>query len=1615
MGTRPHLPWRRRDHQFRCPLPADNVVMEALEPRLLLDGETLSVADFFPLTDGLQWGYEYNDNGDVFDIVQEAVNPAPGYPGRAGLKITVPGEPSFEETDFFTVDANGLSQYGFDGEGIDEDWGPYTEWEVYDPAYNVLPATVTVGAVYENTNIAYHGEWTDQQVIVTWAGTAEETLTIAGWETITVPFGTLACLRIDIQGTWEDTDNFGTTERDEEDCTLWLAEGVGIVKEVSVAQEWTDGVYQGVDNESRTLTAFNGELPGPGEADLAVSNLTGVAGSYAAGEALAGSALVENAGDGDVTDAFWYEARLSGDATWGNADDISVYLEQTSDDVAEGAEFWHNWSGAIPAGTAPGSYFLGLMVDSTGAVLETTDANNTVWTPGPNVVVIDEVGSDQSDIARALDLPAGVDVTYSGDTDAVQHRVLHTSGGLLSFPSGRDGDFLMLSTGVAAEVDTVENTAGNQGTDLGGDGETGDLATIAFTLPVPASDQDQKLKFDFIFLSEEYPEYVNKGFNDTFTATVNGTNIALDQLGNPVEVDNVFFDGDLATDGTFFDGRTWMLTAAYTVPDGTTSLDVELSIWDEGDGIYDSAALLDNVRFETSQVVYLNFDGQQVSLGGKTFTMPAFDVADLGYDAGENRQTVISSLLAEVLADYGDLDVSFTTTRPASGEYSTVVIGGNDTLIYTGGGTLFGRAQSVDIGNLVKNDVAVVFSGEFGNFYMNQAWPPYQTDDPDQVARYLATTISHELGHNLGLRHVDNDYDTDIMKKNSPRQNTSTFQDELMDLPAVEQPIWYDDAMKQNDLLYLRSVLGTKGATSLMSQSWGWLHDAMFKWFTLDLGKKTVYDVQLGSCAGPGDDVAPQIYTFDSLSGAQQIMVPNFSGADKFFLIGSSKSGGPVDITTGALGAGGGVDIESALVDWLDADSGEPTGTVALSKAKSGQLKDFTEAAIGASEFADVEWLGKKGLTLTDEDGDTVTIKFSGPGAAAVIQDDPDGDGSGAIQEIVLSNTDPLKSKLTVTVKKARGAVGEGIGFVEIGRVSGTGLKSFTAKTANLVGDGIDLEGYLGSLVLYDVLNGADITAAGTADQKTSLTAHVIGDGTEIDLSSQLSKLTAAAFGDGAVRTPALGSLQVKGDKKLGIDGTWAGDLTLSGEGDPKKTLGSAKIAKDITGGVWDIVGHCGAVSIKGDLGNWTLHSAAGGLLSVKSLAAGLVGAAVNIAVDGLLGAVKVTDWAGGTIHADAMKSLKTRADKKRGLFGDFTGNVTLDGSADAKSTLGSLGIAGDLDAGTWEITGPAGKVSVKGDMNEVHMTVAHDPGDRKAAVGGLSVKGSMNECVLETNGNVGAVKAGAMFDTRIFAGVADGVADLPDPATQIFSDEAGAEQRASIKSVKVSGLKVDRQYVLSFDNTQIAAYDVGTVSLCYADLTGLGDEYGVAAWQVKKVTYKDQDKANKWSWPGKRGQMVDPDPQLTLRLPMTGVGSFTTKERVLKDRLDDAPAAADITGVYARLLEGWVMLGVSTSAEPGADLLVRIGLDTVRGDLLADDDTKSDYSVSVDLNTLAVTVFTGQDEQVDAPGAHAEVSDEGLVVWVPADVFDAYEQIKVLDAVTADAGTLDVFDSCPR
>jgi len=170
----------------------------------------------------------------------------------------------------------------------------------------------------------------------------------------------------------------------------------------------------------------------------------------------------------------------------------------------------------------------------------------------------------------------------------------------------------ILTTGDAALADQP-NDSTSSGASLGGDSVRGandfDVTILKVDVNVPSNTNCMTL--DFRFLSEEFPEFVGQTVNDAFVAEVDKLTWTTDAEANVIAPDNFAFDpqGNPITvnaagaasmtaahaHGTTYDGATPLLQASTPTTPGAHSL--YLSIFDQGDDIFDSAVFIDNVRF----------------------------------------------------------------------------------------------------------------------------------------------------------------------------------------------------------------------------------------------------------------------------------------------------------------------------------------------------------------------------------------------------------------------------------------------------------------------------------------------------------------------------------------------------------------------------------------------------------------------------------------------------------------------------------------------------------------------------------------------------------------------------------------------------------------------------------------------------------------------------------------------------------------------------------------------------------------------------------------------------------------------------------------------------------
>lgn len=335
----------------------------------------------------------------------------------------------------------------------------------------------------------------------------------------------------------------------------------------------------------------------------------------------------------------------------------------------------------------------------------------------------------------------------------------------------------------------------------------------------------------------------------------------------------------------------------------------------------------------------------------------------------------------------------------------------------------------------------------------------------------------------------------------------------------------------------------------------------------------------------------------------------------KFFVTRTNGANGPVSIDYSIVfGTAFANDIGTPSVppgplNWADGVStpieidipvladgvseGSESLNLKLTNPGGGALLGTTPAVltIDKSNPIAVNAANKFALKFTDTDQDSVTVKLNGKlGSLNLYMTN----GVGPIAEIDAIGTDQLRSSVSVTVAKAKKSVNPNAdGKVSIGAVIGTALKSFSAAKSDLVGTGFNMSGYLGSLKIGNVLNGADIiTIGGVVTQKTTLKLGVVGDGTTINIANPIGALSMTSFGDGAIVAPSAMSITTKGRpanaKKgdPGDPGNFNADVTLSGAGVlPKKaTLGTLSVKGGMSNNDIDVTGSVGTIRVRGNV-----------------------------------------------------------------------------------------------------------------------------------------------------------------------------------------------------------------------------------------------------------------------------------------------------------------------------------------------------------------------------------------------------------------------------------------------
>ncbi len=211
----------------------------------------------------------------------------------------------------------------------------------------------------------------------------------------------------------------------------------------------------------------------------------------------------------------------------------------------------------------------------------------------------------------------GVTVTGASYSGSSYSSGIYSNGDAVAGNVTPGDTGVILSTGQASRFtgsSSQSNTSTNTSTNTGGANNDADFNAVAGTSTYDASfivvdfiPTDDVMTMQFVFSSEEYPEYSNSVYNDAVGVWINGTHVPLSiadsgtTINTVNQTNNINLYNDNTSDqfNTEMDGFTVTMTLTIPVNAGTTNT-IKIGVADVGDSNYDSNLLIaaDSVQTE---------------------------------------------------------------------------------------------------------------------------------------------------------------------------------------------------------------------------------------------------------------------------------------------------------------------------------------------------------------------------------------------------------------------------------------------------------------------------------------------------------------------------------------------------------------------------------------------------------------------------------------------------------------------------------------------------------------------------------------------------------------------------------------------------------------------------------------------------------------------------------------------------------------------------------------------------------------------------------------------------------------------------------------------------------
>lgn len=236
---------------------------------------------------------------------------------------------------------------------------------------------------------------------------------------------------------------------------------------------------------------------------------------------------------------------------------------------------------------------------------------------------------------------------------------------------------------------------------------------------------------------------------------------------------------------------------------------------------------------------------------------------------------------------------------------------------------------------------------------------------------------------------------------------------------------------------------------------------------------------------------------------------------------------------------------------------------------------------------------------------------------------------------------------------------------------------------------------------------------------------------------------------------------------------------------------------------------------------------------------------AASISTESPIRSLTAASW----LRSDqSVAMIQTPTLTKLTVAGDFSGDLAVDTFGGGKiggsmtgdtltvnGNVGKLTIGGSLSASTWDVLGGTDVMSIGGDL-------AGDTWDVTGTIGTLTVAGTADHSSLRSGANMNGITVGASKGSDFLAGIDKSVARTPVMNSQFTMG-------STIKAFTVKGLKGESLGSTDFADSNLAAWNLGTINLLDGDF-GAAAIRGASGGKVTLVKHTDKaNKANNWTY----------------------------------------------------------------------------------------------------------------------------------------------------------------------